>query len=89
MADNFSNSLIRRYLIESGISVAPIKYARKLYPFAEMKVGDSFALAESTWQEVDRVRASIQDWQKRHPPMKFSVRQISPTDKNYRCWRIA
>jgi hypothetical protein len=54
-----------------------------------MAVGDSFPLEAGDWRELDRVRAAVQHWQKRHAPMKFAVRQVSPTDKSYRCWRIA
>lgn len=78
-----------RYAVESGIPIAALKYAKKLYPFATMEVGDSFPLADNSFQEVDRVRASVQDWQRRHPPMKFAVRQTDPATKNYRCWRVA
>lgn len=79
---------IRRYAIESGIPIAANKPVR-VYPFASMNVGDSFPLEDNDWREVDRVRASVQSWQKRHAPMKFAVRQTDPTTKTYRVWRIA
>ncbi len=79
----------QRYAIESGIPIAPGKYARMVYPFATMNVGDSFELTDNSFQEVDRVRSAVQAWQRRHAPMKFAVRMKDPTTRNYRCWRIA
>lgn len=77
------------YSVSSGIPIAPGKYRKRLYPFGTMEIGDSFPLADNSYQEVDRVRAAAQEWQRRHSPMKFAVRQVDPTTKEYRCWRIA
>ncbi len=62
--------------IESGIPM-PAKF-----PFAEMKLGDSFLVPESTSRNVVTVYA------RRHAiktGMKFTIRQ---TPEGYRCWRI-
>jgi hypothetical protein len=62
--------------IESGIPM-PAKF-----PFAEMKVGDSFLVPESTSRNVVTVYA------RRHAiktGMKFTIRK---TSEGYRCWRI-
>jgi hypothetical protein len=62
--------------IESGIPM-PAKF-----PFAEMKVNDSFLVPESTSKNVVGVYA------RRHAiktGMKFTVRK---TPEGYRCWRI-
>lgn len=86
---NFPNSNIRRYSIETGIPIAPLKSAKNIYPFATMSVGDSFALAEGNIREVERVRAAACYWGLRHAPMKFAVRISDPSIRAYRCWRIA
>jgi len=54
-----------------------------------MKIGDSFQLADDSFQEIDRVRSAVQEWQRRHRPMKFAVRMTDPATREYRCWRIA
>lgn len=84
----FRNTDIRRYAIQTGIPIAPAKKVH-VYPFATMNVGDSFPLESNDWREIDRVRAAVQHWQKRHAPMRFAVRQTDPASKQYRCWRIA
>ena len=62
--------------IESGIPM-PAKF-----PFAEMKVGDSFLVPEGTSKNVVGVYA------RRHAiktGTKFTIRK---TPEGYRCWRI-
>jgi hypothetical protein len=48
------------------------------YPFAEMKVGDSFVLQKT------RVPA-VSNWNKLHPKTKFITRKIS--SNSIRVWR--
>jgi hypothetical protein len=65
-------------MIEKGIAL-PQKF-----PFAGMKVGDSFAVPE----KVKRVTVSVAA--RRYGiknEMKFTVRKIE--DGSFRCWRIA
>jgi hypothetical protein len=53
------------------------------WPFADMKVGDSFAMPA----DVKRVAVSVaaMRYGRKHG-MKFTIRQIA--DKTFRCWRI-
>jgi hypothetical protein len=53
------------------------------YPFAQMAVGDSFALNGINPQ----VLAQSARYYSRHSNRRFSVRKL--TDGSYRCWRVA
>ena len=74
------------YSIEAGIAIAPRKHARDKYPFALMKVGESFAVADDTAMELNRVKGAQAFFQKNHPPMKFSV-LFDPDIGRHRVWR--
>lgn len=53
------------------------------YPFAQMEVGDSFAVPEG----ISRTRVSIAAMRYgRDHKMKFTVRQMP--DRSLRCWRL-
>lgn len=53
------------------------------YPFAEMEVGDSFAVPS----HINRTTVSIAAMRYgRDHKMKFTVRLMP--DRSYRCWRI-
>jgi len=53
------------------------------FPFADMKVGDSFAVPS----DVKRVAVSVAAMRfGRKHGMKFTIRQLA--DKTFRCWRI-
>lgn len=56
------------------------------YPFADMQVGDSFAVPKT----VHRTTVSIAAlrYGRKHG-MKFAVRQTDPINKSLRCWRVA
>ena len=60
-----------------------------IYPFAKMKVGDSFAVEGAV--ELRRIRAAACYHGIRHPPIKFSIRIDDPSanPKTYRCWRVS
>jgi hypothetical protein len=53
------------------------------FPFAKMKIGDSFAVPP----DVKRAAVSVaaMRYGRKHG-MKFTVRQVA--DKTFRCWRI-
>lgn len=76
------------YKVETGIAIAPRKYAGRKYPFGTMSIGDSFALKDDSHSEYTRVNASARSFAKEHPPMKFSIR-IEKFTGQRRCWRIA
>jgi hypothetical protein len=73
------------YQIEAGVPVpAPMRHYTQ-YPFAEMKVGDSFMAPLRLLKSISS--ASV-NWRKRTScKAKFTARKIS--DKQCRCWRIA
>ena len=76
------------FIVEKGIPIPPRKCGTgrpALYPFAEMKVGDSFAI-ESARKRQGRMCAIASDYGKRHG-MRFTVRAIG--DGMLRVWRIA
>lgn len=64
--------------VESGIPI-PSKF-----PFADMKVGDSFAVPDTVKRAA--VAVAAQRYGIKHA-MKFTVRQTA--DKTLRCWRLA
>jgi hypothetical protein len=57
--------------------------SRGRYPFAQMKVGDSFRFAKDGRARVSN--AAIQFVRRHEPTWKFSVRLF---EGGYRCWRI-
>jgi hypothetical protein len=79
----------KRYVVESGIPVTQKRGGVSSYPFASMKVGDSFAISNNEPREVERVRVNAFYYALRHGPMKFAVRITDPHARTYRCWRIA
>jgi len=68
------------FQIEKGI---PIPLERPTYPFAEMQVGDSFAVAA---EMRSRVSSASAFFQRAHPGQRFITRKYNGA---YRCWRIA
>ena len=56
----------------------PIKY-----PFAKMKIGDSFAVPPDVKRPA--VTVAAMRYGRKHG-MRFTVRQVA--DKTFRCWRI-
>lgn len=73
-----------KYKIESGVQM-PKRGQICKYPFAEMKVGDSFAVAAS---DRNRIQTAASKFGHRHA-RKYSIRCIDPIKGDYRCWRIA
>jgi hypothetical protein len=53
------------------------------YPFAKMKVGDSFAVPPDVKRPA--VTVAAMRFGRKHD-MRFTVRQMP--DKSFRCWRI-
>lgn len=68
--------------IERGIPI-PLRNSEResVYPFAKMKIGDSFKVARDKAQSV---RASANSFGIKHK-RKFVVRKI---ERGYRCWRV-
>ena len=56
----------------------------KKYPFAQMEVGDSFAVPPKVKRSA--VTVAAKRYGVEHG-MKFTVRQMP--DKTFRCWRLA
>jgi len=69
-----------KYKIEKGI---PLQREHTLYPFGEMEIGDSFAVAADV-TERRRVVSSAHSYGKKNGK-KFSTRK---TEDGYRCWRV-
>jgi hypothetical protein len=75
-----------KYKIESGVQMSEAcGRPRRTYPFAEMNVGDSFAVAA---RDLKKVQSSA-SWYGRSHNKKYSVHCIDPVEGKYRCWRIA
>jgi hypothetical protein len=66
--------------IEKGIPIP------KKFPFAGMKVGDSFLVPKGANRAA--VSVAAMRYGRKHG-MKFTVRQTEPGGKSFRCWRIA
>jgi hypothetical protein len=62
------------------------------YPFAEMGVGDSFAipvpLGEQPKVVAGRIRARVEWWKKQAPGFHAAIR-VEQDGKAVRCWRVA
>jgi hypothetical protein len=72
-----------RFTVESGIPIPGQRSGRRrLYPFPEMKVGDSFAVPTGSQQTV----RSAACWYGVRNRKQFSVRKSAT---GFRCWRIA
>lgn len=70
-------------LVETGIAIPPRRHKSK-YPFAQMKVGDSFAVPDGNHSKV---RAAIGDFTKGGTQAwKFTLQKFGD---GYRCWRTA
>lgn len=54
------------------------------FPFAQMNVGDSFAIPDGVKRQT--VNVAAKRWGDKHG-QKFTVRTMA--DKTLRCWRIA
>lgn len=54
------------------------------YPFARMKVGDSFAIKGGD-RAAMAVRQAVHGYQRKAKGQKFSVRRF---EESYRCWRL-
>ena len=72
--------------IESGIPVPKNKTSKSKYPFAEMRVGDSFFLEGNPGAQQSVLGSASSFYTKRHPGMKFTVRR---EEMGARIWRIA
>jgi len=68
------------YTIEHDV---PMPAPKAVYPFAVMKMGDSFALSQ---EKLNNVRNAAQAYGKRHD-QKFRFRQVGT--EVWRCWRTA
>ena len=65
------------YEIEKGIDIPP----KSIYPFHNMKIGDSFPLAA---KEKDKVNTAMHAFAKKNGG-KFTLRVING---EARCWRV-
>lgn len=68
--------------IDKGIPT-PERSGKIVYPFSEMKVGDSFAFPKEKLQSVYR----LSQYYRKGTTKKFSV-QCKQNDEEGRCWRI-
>ena len=87
--------------IEKGIPIPTGQLSRSVrsrYPFEEMKVGDSFAVARDLPRfkgagdsrgsvNGHRLRHAAEGYAKRHRPKRFLVRTDYEKDE-VRCWRV-
>ena len=75
-----------KYKIENGVPMPKSGQGQICkYPFAEMKVGDSFAVAAG---DLEKIRTAASYFGRRIE-RKYAVRRIDPIKGDYRCWRIA
>jgi len=73
----------KTFVIEKGLTMPEGRSSKESqYPFAQMEVGDSFALSDKDARNASSASAQ---WGRRRGK-KFSVRKIGNT---YRCWRLS
>ena len=71
------------FTIESGVEMPETRGRPMTYPFAEMQVGDSFAVPV---EKLVAVRSALSKWRQANGGGKeFSVRKHEGA---YRCWRV-
>jgi hypothetical protein len=67
--------------IEKGV---PLPTNGSKYPFAEMEVGDSFAVLI---KEENKIRAAAGAYNSKHKgESRLSIRKLS--DNSFRCWKV-
>lgn len=76
-----------RFIVETDVPIPPGGRERgaSKYPFASMKIGDSFPVQDDEWIKR-RVATSVSRWNRDNPSTKFIMRK---TDNGARVWRIA
>jgi len=70
--------------IDKDVPIPEQSDRRTKYPFADMQVGDSFAVPEK--QGRGAFTAAV-NWSRRHNNAKFTYRRLS--DGTYRIWRVS
>lgn len=72
--------------LEQGVEIPPIRYAKQpLYPYAQMQVGDSFALPADADGKVERsLRASSY----RHGRLKGGKFVVRVVEDKVRVWKV-
>jgi hypothetical protein len=73
------------FKVESGIDLIPSAH---VYPFGEMRVGDSFFVRDSGGSRTPRrssASSSAVAYGRNHPGYKFSVRAV---EGGFRVWRV-
>lgn len=71
------------YKIEKGIPIPTVGTRRK-FPFAEMKIGDSFFISQIEG-ETNSVRSTACYYARRNPGYKFRVKRV---EGGTRVWRV-
>lgn len=73
------------FVIETGVEIPGRKGGRSgsKYPFAQMRVGQSFLVGSGV--KVSTIRSAIGAFTKGKPDMKFAVRD---TQDGVRVWRV-
>jgi hypothetical protein len=71
--------------IESDVPMPAVRRSGKesQYPFAQMDVGDSFAMPIDF---MGKLRGASQHYRKRNPEQRFSIR--AEDGETCRCWRV-
>ncbi|MXO67764.1 hypothetical protein GRI72_02815 [Altererythrobacter marinus] len=75
------------FKIEKGIEMPASHRAMRRYPFADMEVGDSFAVPVNDGEDDMTVRSAAWDYGRRHG-MKFTGRLLRD-EGVLRVWRVA
>ncbi len=79
-------------MIRTSITIEkniPIPDNRKLYPFSEMEIGDSFfipmKIGENNYRQKQKVHLAVWRFHQRHSDKKFTT---ASEDNGIRIWRI-
>jgi len=70
--------------IEAHIPVPGPQAARQVYPFPDMRVGESFLVLEADW--IKNLRSAAYMYARRHPGVRFTIRKYG---EGWRLWRVA
>lgn len=76
------------FVIEKGIPIPGARETKRIYPYQEMEVGDSFAVEDIEPQTYGRVASSISAQLKSKNGRKYAMRRIR-AEQVIRVWRVA
>lgn len=80
---NEINATPAAFVLEDDIQIPAGRSRGSVYPFADMKPGQSFAVPS---EKSKTVRQAVIKFTKKNPELEFTMRKVSETE--HRVWRV-